>query len=183
MGGDPHRQTHTVPVEDRISLARTIVMRSQEGEATIFKFPETLNWPADVVDAVLFLLCGIGRRVSVRSLGSSAEEVADHLLEALVGNYPDMAARCDTIRKIIELAEDHEGLLEWAMEYGYNPDPSAANVAASPRFDSRSRSASSAFPFRPLASSGQRPPPGDRSRHPAEQRRPRSPQCFPRCSN
>ena len=53
----PHRQSHTVPVEDRISLVRTVVIRSQEGEATALKLPvvRTLSWPADMVDTVLYL--------------------------------------------------------------------------------------------------------------------------------
>ena len=61
----PRRQAHTLPVEDRVSLARAVVTRSQEGEADVLKLPwvKTMNWPADVIDAVLFIFCGISRKV------------------------------------------------------------------------------------------------------------------------
>ena len=60
----PHKQAHTVPVEDRISLVRTVVARVQDGD-NVLKLPvvKTLQWPADVIDAVMFMFCGIGRKV------------------------------------------------------------------------------------------------------------------------
>ena len=62
----PAKQSHTVPLEDRISMARQIVARAQEDmEEAPLKLPvvKTLQWPADVIDAVFFLFCGIGRKV------------------------------------------------------------------------------------------------------------------------
>ena len=117
---------------------------------------KTLQWPADVIDAVLFLLCGVGRKVYMRSLGSSAEEIAGNLAEAMTSRYPEMPERLRIIRKIMELAEDHEGIVEWACEEGFNPGVAAAGSGPALRFDSRSRMGatgrpSTAPPGQPLA--------------------------------
>ena len=61
----PAKQQHTVPVEDWISMARGVVNRVQEDVDVPLKLPvvKTLQWPADVIDAVFFIFCGIGRKV------------------------------------------------------------------------------------------------------------------------
>ena len=105
----PHKATHTLPVEDRVWLAREMVSRSQADEdpCNVVKMPlvKTLAWPADVIDSVIFLLSGLGRRVSLRSVGETADEVAANMAEGMMSHHPDRARRADTIQKIIEGAD------------------------------------------------------------------------------
>ena len=77
----------------------------------------------------------------MRSLGASAEEIVDHLAEAMVHQYPEVQERLGVIRKVTEHADDHEALLEMAMAEGYNPGSNATGAPGMPtlRFDSRSR--------------------------------------------
>ena len=79
-------------------------------------------------------------KVYLRSLGSSAEEIVEHLAEAMIHQYPEMPDRLAVIRKITELADDHEALLEIAMVDGFNlgTAPAGSGMPAL-RFDSRAR--------------------------------------------
>ena len=152
----PHKQSHTLPLEDRVWLARIIVEQSQSATdhgAAPMKLPlvKTLSWPVDIVDAVIFLLTGLSRRTSLRSLGETQEQVAETLTEAFISRMPNPQDRHDLISGIIENAENHENLLEWALEGGFQAG------WPQPRLDSRSRMGSAAG----AASLGvqQRPPP------------------------
>ena len=59
----PAKAAHTLPVEDRCWLVREIASIAQKGEQDALRIPivRTLSWPADIVDAVLFLMTGAHR--------------------------------------------------------------------------------------------------------------------------
>ena len=82
----PAKANHTLPVEDRCWLVREIarLVQKKSREEDVLKFPVvcTLSWPADIVDAVLYLMTGLGRRITLRSIGDTSDEVAEALAEA-----------------------------------------------------------------------------------------------------
>ena len=130
----PHKQAHTVPIEDRVWLARQIVDQCQRGtEKLRLPLVKTLNWPAEVIDSVLHLLTDLPRKTNLRSLGETQEEVVQNLVDACLHNQPDPEKFETLIRGIIENADNHEALFETAVEAGFNPGWPV------PRFDSRSR--------------------------------------------
>ena len=137
----PAKAPHTLTVEDRCWLIREIVVRAQADSQDVLKIPvvRTLTWPADIVDAVLFLLTGLGRRVALRSLGETGNEVADSLAEAFSSRSPPEADMREVISGIIDRSQDHEALLEAAYAEGFEVTAAAAQAAAGPRWDSRAR--------------------------------------------
>ena len=124
------KATHTVPADQRAWLIREIMSKAQEDEEDKVKIPllKTLKWNVNTLDAVISIFCGIGRRMSIHSLGKSREGVMAACVEGFYSKWPDAGERRQIMIKVADHALDEGFLMETAVEDGfeYEPEPAAS---------------------------------------------------------
>ena len=139
LNGGP-KATHTVPAEQRAWLIREMMSKVQADDDTEAKLKvgilKTLRWTVNALDAVIWLFCGIGRRMAISSLGKSRDAVLAACVEGFLNKWPEPEERQKIMMKVVDNADNENGLLEMAIEDGFNyePDPAPARPAvAAPR--------------------------------------------------
>ena len=112
------KAAHTVPTEQRAWLIREIA-----GPEIKLPILRTLRWCADVVDGILYILCGVPRRTAIRQWGQDAtrESIAEACTEEFHAKYSAAEIRI-IFTRILDNAGNDEHLLEWAVEEGFNLD-------------------------------------------------------------
>ena len=84
----PAKSSHTVPQEERAWMIREMVSRAQgeEDEADRLKILvlKTLQWNPNVLDAVIYLFCGRGRKMTICHVGKSRDAVTTVCTEAFL---------------------------------------------------------------------------------------------------
>ena len=124
--GGKSRGDHALPLEERCAVLRELVVRWSQGRwddigegAPVVKLSTVtpLSWPAEVVDAALYLLCGVPRRTALRSLGGEEEAVIANLLDAFITRGDD--EHKEELVQFLNESSNGDAILARAVEQGF----------------------------------------------------------------
>ena len=122
--GGKSKGDHALPLEERCAVLRELVMRWSQGRddeagAPVVKLSTVtpLSWPAEVVDAALYLLCGVPRRTALRSLGGGEEAVVANLLDAFLTRSNDEYK--EELVQFLNESSSGDPILARAVEQGF----------------------------------------------------------------